>query len=174
MKSNSIRDYGDLFVKEPAVSDKKILASEDVAAFCSDLAGLDREILQVLLLDSKNHLIRREIISIGTVDCSIACPREVFKAAVLASASTIVLVHNHPSGDPSPSEEDIGTTSQMVECGRIMGIPVSDHVIIAKTATGSVEHISLRASMLAGFDETKDKPKRASRKKRTKKQSVSK
>jgi len=83
-----------------------------------------------LLLSTKNHVITRAIISVGSLSASIVHPRELFKAAISYSAAAVILVHNHPSGDPAPSQEDITLTRQLVEAGNLLSIAVLDHVII--------------------------------------------
>jgi DNA repair protein RadC len=94
------------------------------------LKGKKKEHFQALLLDTRSRLIRIAGISIGSLDASIVHPREVFKEAVSASAASVIFVHNHPSGDPAPSEDDIKLTKRLAEAGEIMGIEVLDHVII--------------------------------------------
>jgi DNA repair protein RadC len=90
-----------------------------------------QESIYIILLDSKSHLIGapREITR-GLLDTCPTHPREIFKQAIVESAAAIVLIHNHPSGDPTPSREDIEATRRLVESGRIVGIPIFDHVII--------------------------------------------
>lgn len=85
----------------------------------------------LVMLDTKQRLIRIRIISIGSLDSTIVHPREVFREAAAASAAAIVLFHNHPSGDPTPSPEDLALTTRMVSAGDIMGIDVVDHLILA-------------------------------------------
>ena len=85
----------------------------------------------LVMLDTKQRLIRIRIISIGSLDSTIVHPREVFREAAAASAAAIVLFHNHPSGDPTPSPEDLALTTRMVNAGDIMGIDVVDHLILA-------------------------------------------
>jgi DNA repair protein RadC len=85
----------------------------------------------VVLLDTRCRLIRIKIISVGSIDTSVVHPREVFREAASASAAAIVLFHNHPSGDPTPSQDDVELTTRMVQAGSIMGIEVVDHVILA-------------------------------------------
>ena len=85
----------------------------------------------VLLLDTKRRVLRATVLSIGTLDTSVVHPREVFREAIGAGAAAIVLFHNHPSGDPEPSEEDVRLTQRMVAVGVLMGIDVIDHVILA-------------------------------------------
>jgi DNA repair protein RadC len=91
-----------------------------------------REYFLVLLLNARHEVLAWETISVGSLNASIVHPREVFKPAVLASAASLVLVHNHPSGDPEPSEEDVSITKRLVEVGELLGIGVLDHVIVAK------------------------------------------
>jgi DNA repair protein RadC len=92
--------------------------------------GHREERFGIVLLDSKYRLIRTEVISIGTLDASIAHPRDIFRAAAIASAFCVALFHNHPSGDPAPSPDDLELTSRMVAAGEVMGIPVVDHIIL--------------------------------------------
>jgi len=84
----------------------------------------------VLSLDTRNHLINTQTISIGSLDSSIVHPREVFKEAISSTAASVIFAHNHPSGDPTPSEDDIKLTKRLVEAGEILGIEVLDHIII--------------------------------------------
>lgn len=103
----------------------------DVAALVMDeMRFLDREHFQILCLNTKNHVTARETVSIGGLDSSLVHPREVFKNPIKWSAAAIILIHNHPSGDPSPSKEDVAVTTRLVEAGRILGIGVLDHIII--------------------------------------------
>jgi DNA repair protein RadC len=92
--------------------------------------GHREERFGVVLMDSKYRLIRAEVVSIGTVDASIAHPRDIFRAAAIASAFCVALFHNHPSGDPTPSRDDADLTLRMRAAGEVMGIPVVDHVIL--------------------------------------------
>lgn len=91
---------------------------------------LNQEHLAVLFLDSKNQIIHKQTIFIGSLNASIVHPREIFREAVKRSAASIICAHNHPSGDPTPSEEDIHVTKRLVEAGKIMGIELLDHLII--------------------------------------------
>ncbi len=102
-----------------------------VAVLGSKLAKEKREHFLVLLLNARHELISKVTVSIGSLNASVVHPREVFLPAVVGSAASIVLVHNHPSGDPEPSEEDISITKRLVECGELFGIGVLDHVIVA-------------------------------------------
>jgi DNA repair protein RadC len=110
---------------------RAIRGPDDVLAHVRDLARARREHFVVLLLNARHELQRRETISIGSLNASIVHPREVFHPAILHSAASLVLVHNHPSGDPEPSEEDLAITRRLVQAGEITGIGVLDHVIVA-------------------------------------------
>ncbi len=103
------------------------------------LRGQKKEKFIELCLDTKNHVIKEDIISIGSLNANIVHPREVFKTALAESAAHIIVAHNHPSGDPSPSKEDIEITKKLVETGKIMGIEVLDHIII-----GEGRHFSMK------------------------------
>ncbi|HED24894.1 MAG TPA: hypothetical protein ENN91_07195, partial [Firmicutes bacterium] len=89
-----------------------------------------KEYFKILLLNTKNLIIAREEVSVGSLNASIVHPREVFAAPIRKSASSVIFFHNHPSGDPSPSEEDIALTRRLMEAGDILGIKVRDHIII--------------------------------------------
>lgn len=90
----------------------------------------DREHFLVLCLTAKSTVTAINTVSIGTLDCTLVHPREVFKSAVLSNSHAIILMHNHPSGDPEPSPDDIEITERLVATGEILGIPVMDHVIV--------------------------------------------
>ncbi len=108
-----------------------------------EMRFLEKEYFKTILLNVKNHVISVEDISIGSLNSSIVHPREVFKPAIRRSSASILLVHNHPSGDPTPSREDIEVTERLVEAGKILGINVLDHIII-----GSDSIISLKEKNL--------------------------
>lgn len=95
-----------------------------------EMSGLDREHFRAILLNTKNRILGIRTISVGSLNSSVVHAREVFKAAVSESAQAIVLVHNHPSGVPEPSPEDIAVTERLCEAGRILGIEVLDHVVL--------------------------------------------
>ena len=94
------------------------------------LKGKKKEHFLALLLDTRSRLIKVAEISVGSLDSSIVHPREVFKEAISATAASVVFVHNHPSGDPAASEDDIGLSKRLAEAGEIVGIDVLDHIII--------------------------------------------
>lgn len=94
------------------------------------LEDSDREQLLMCCLDNKNQPTVLNVVSVGSLNSSIVHPREVFKAAILSNAASIILYHNHPSGDPTPSSEDISITNRLKECGKLIGIELIDHIII--------------------------------------------
>ncbi|MBA7694037.1 hypothetical protein ES703_102638 [subsurface metagenome] len=109
-----------------------ILQQTDVYELVKDeLINSDREIFLSVMLTSRNHLIGVETVSIGSVNSAILSPREIFKGALLANAVSIILCHNHPSGDLSPSEEDIKITKRLIEVGELLGVKVLDHLIVS-------------------------------------------
>lgn len=111
---------------------RRISTASDIVSAASDMAQLDREQLRCYFLDARHNLIGWEIISIGTVTASLAHPREIMKGAILSNSSGFVLVHYHPSGDSSPPDEDNRLTKRIAEAGRIMGIELLDHIIVAE------------------------------------------
>lgn len=100
--------------------------------FKEELKNKKEEHFYILILDSKNKIIKKQLISIGTLNSSIVHPREIFKHAIKECGNSIILIHNHPSGDPNPSNEDKEITKIIIESGNLLGIKVLDHVIIGK------------------------------------------
>lgn len=118
----------------------QILGADDIAALLMpDMKYLDREHFRAVLLNAKHRVLGISNISIGCLNSSLVHPREVFKDAIRRSSAAVILVHNHPSGDPSPSHQDIEITKQLVRAGEILGIQVLDHVIL-----GDGRFVSLR------------------------------
>ena len=110
---------------------KPIHSAKDVYDMLVDeMRPYKKEVLKVILLDTKNVPISVKDVSVGTLNSSLIHPREVFKEAIKESAYSIILVHNHPSGNPEPSKEDLEMTKKIVEVGKMMDIPVIDHIII--------------------------------------------
>ncbi len=98
--------------------------------FMEELRYKKKEYFKLIILNTKNKVISREEISVGSLNASIVHPREIFTVPIKKSASSIILVHNHPSGDPTPSKEDLSVTRRLVDAGNILGIEVKDHIII--------------------------------------------
>ena len=121
-----------------------ITSPSDVAKFTTpDLMHKSKEYFKILILNTKNEVISYEEISVGSLNTSIVHPREVFLQAIKKSAASIILVHNHPSGNPQPSKEDISITKRLIEAGKILGIGVLDHIIIAANGYVSLKEESL-------------------------------
>jgi DNA repair protein RadC len=104
-----------------------------------ELRGLERETFHALLLDGKHRLQRRHRVSEGTLTSSLVHPREVFGPALREGAAALIVVHNHPSGDPEPSAEDVSVTRRLIEVGQIVGVPLLDHVVV-----GAEGYVSIR------------------------------
>lgn len=123
-----------------SVEKPKISSPEDVyRRLFPRMRELKKEMFIELCLDTKNQILKEEVISVGSLNANVVHPREVFKLALTESAAHIIVAHNHPSGDPTPSREDIEITKKLVETGNIMGITVLDHVII-----GDGRHFSMK------------------------------
>jgi len=122
-------------------SNKKVTSPQEIAdVFIPLLRDDNKEKFIVVCLNSSNKIIKHEIISIGNLNSSVVHPREIFKVAIDCSSASIILIHNHPSGNPEPSNEDIRITKKIVDSGKILDIPVFDHLIIAgETYTSFVE-----------------------------------
>jgi DNA repair protein RadC len=136
--------YKVALVREKGENYGRILYDTDAAEIAQEyFAGADREVFAVLFLDVKNTVIGISTISIGCLDLTVSHPREVFKAAILVNAAKIILAHNHPSGDPMPSSDDIATAKQVAKAGDVLGIQVLDSIII-----GYKKHYSMHAAGL--------------------------
>lgn len=122
-------------------NDRYVIRSpQDCANYCMDeMRFLSQEHFVCLYLNTKNQVLHKQTIFIGSLNASIVHPREVFKEAFRRSAASIICLHNHPSGDPAPSREDIEVTKRLAECGKIIGIDLLDHVII-----GEQKYVSLK------------------------------
>lgn len=94
------------------------------------LEDMDREVIMIYNLNSKCEVINLNIASVGTINCSLSSPREIFKTAILSNATFIAMVHNHPSGDVTPSEDDIELTDRLIKAGQLIGIKLIDHIIV--------------------------------------------
>ena len=119
----------------------KIISSPDAAwnLLLPEIAGLQKEEFRVLVLNNKNMLLKKIIVSVGTITESIVHPREVFRDAIRESGSGIIVTHNHPSGNTTPSKQDIDTTLRLIEVGKIIGIPLLDHIIMTNLSYYSMK-----------------------------------
>ena len=121
--------------KKPLIKDARSVAK----IFIPEMSSLKKEHFKGIYLDSRKRIIREETIFIGSLNESVIHPREIFEIALNENAAALILLHNHPSGDPKPSSEDIEITKELVKAGDILGIPVLDHIII-----GNQKYTSLR------------------------------
>lgn len=132
--------------QKPSLAGASFCSSQDVAAFYQPrMKDLKKETFRCALLDTKNKIIREEVVSIGSLSASIVHPRDTFKAAIRESAAAVIFIHNHPSGDIRPSQEDILLTRRLIQAGDVLGIKVLDHIII-----GDGQHFSFRDNGLIG------------------------
>jgi len=124
-------ELGKRFIANSNGNIKKFRSCEEVAGYYIPIMeNLKKEQFRTVLLDSKNKFLKEEIISEGSLNMSVVHPREVFVGAIRESAMSIIFIHNHPSGDPTPSEDDIRITERLVKAGNIIGIKALDHLII--------------------------------------------
>ena len=110
----------------------------------AEMRALHKESLRVILLDTRYHLVRTVEVSLGSVNESIAHPRDVFRPAVISSAYAVIVVHNHPSGDPSPSQADHSLTRRLAEAAELLQIKLLDHIIIGAPADGRLPYFSFK------------------------------
>lgn len=139
-------EIGKLFYKEKAEKKQKIKKAEDVVSYVSEYYGpylrdAQKEFFNIIFLDIKNKPIERIEISKGSINASVVDPKEIIKEATIRSASSIILVHNHPSGDTEPSAEDIQLTTRIIQACEIVGIKVLDHIIIGKNEEDYVSFV---------------------------------
>jgi DNA repair protein RadC len=133
--------------KDAIYGPKTITGPEELASIVKRfLADTDREVFLTVNFSTANTINSIHIVSIGSLDRAIVHPREVFKAAILSNASSIALVHSHPSGSLNPSTEDIQITKKLVQCGEILNIKVIDHIIVADD-----QHLSLAERKIGGL-----------------------
>lgn len=112
---------------------KAIRSPEDAYKIFSDFIGnADREMFVISCLNTKNEITNISVVHMGSLNASIVHPREVFKTAILSNASSVIVAHNHPSGHPEPSREDIEVTKRLAEAGKILGIELLDHIIVGE------------------------------------------
>jgi DNA repair protein RadC len=123
---------------------KPVRGPDDVVALVGrKLRAETREHFLVLLLNARHECVAVETVSIGSLNASIVHPREVFRPAILAAAASIIVAHNHPSGDPEPSEEDIAITRRLAQVGELVGIALLDHVVVAARGVVSLRERGL-------------------------------
>jgi DNA repair protein RadC len=144
----SALELGRRLAREGPAERERIQGPRDVYERCSPaLRDLPQEEFHVLLMNTQHGVIREVVVTRGTLDTSIVHPREVFRVAIAENAAALILVHNHPSGDPVPSPEDREVTRQLVVAGQLIGIPVLDHIVI-----GDARYVSFVESGLIHYD----------------------
>ncbi len=128
-------------LQDHRVSELDLISSPGDAAdiVMEDMRRLDREHFVILMLNTKHRVMAKKVVSIGHLNASLVHPRELFKDVIRRSSAAVILVHNHPSGDPTPSEEDLAVTRRLAEAGKLLGISVLDHIIV-----GEHRYVSLR------------------------------
>jgi DNA repair protein RadC len=142
MQMENAPEYMETFVKTP----------QDVLRICEPQASYGQEAFTVICLNTRNRVIAGGIISIGIADSTLVHPREVFRKALLSNACAIVCLHNHPSGDATPSAEDVKLTRQLVQSGQVLGVKVLDHVILGKNNDNTVKILSMRECGVVEFE----------------------
>jgi DNA repair protein RadC len=135
----------ELAVREAAIDGTLLTTPDQVERYLTELKAASQECFIVIALNAKNKVIEKHLVSLGTVSSALVHPRECFRPLIQSAASSCILAHNHPSGDPTPSSEDIKITRQLISAGEIMGIKVLDHIVIGDTA------LSLREAGLCRF-----------------------
>ena len=141
-----------LMVRESGADNgERISSPEKVLEICADLQNLAQESFQVITLDAQNKMVDRVLVTLGLANASLVHPREVFRTAIMQNAAALILVHNHPSGDPTPSAEDVRITRQLVEAGKIIGIKVLDHCVIGRRTATRPGVLSMREEGLGSF-----------------------
>ena len=118
-----------MMIKE--ATEEKLNSPEKIYRFMQSEAKIDRECVWVLHLNTRLKLIEKELVSMGTIDTALVHPREVFKKAILNGSSSIIVIHNHPSGNPTPTEEDERIAKKLKQSGEILGIPLEDFIVIS-------------------------------------------
>lgn len=132
------------FAKAQATQRLSFQEPEAIARYyMEDVRHEEKEMCWVLMLDTKCKLLKQVHISTGTINASLVSPREIFKEALGCNAVNLILMHNHPSGDPEPSKEDIALTLRVKECGEMMGMPLIDHIIIGDNCYSSLRELGL-------------------------------
>jgi DNA repair protein RadC len=133
-----------MYAKQPRGAQSRAIRSpQDVFDHLVEMRGLRKEQLRGLYLNARNKIIHEETVSIGTITANLVHPAEVFRPAIEYSAVGLIIAHNHPSGDPEPSDEDIAITSQLVQAASILGIKLLDHIIVAEQSFRSMSELGI-------------------------------
>lgn len=128
---SKVKALFELSVRKTSLTSVDIISSpKDIVEVAADMQYLEQEVLRLYCLNTKNSIIKKLNLFKGGINTSIVDPRILFKEALKCNSASIIICHNHPSGDPTPSKEDISLTTRLKECGRILGVTVVDHIII--------------------------------------------
>lgn len=137
-------ELGKRLARKTGTNALSVRSPQDIAKiFLDEMKSYEKEYFKAAYLNTKNSVLKVETVSIGSLNASIVHPREILKPAISASAASIVLVHNHPTGDPTPSKEDIEFTKRFAKCGELIGIELLDHVIIGNGTYRSLKEMGL-------------------------------
>jgi DNA repair protein RadC len=139
MKDKQLRERFNLIYEYGTKDRPRVTGADNIYQEMTDIKDQKKEFCVLFLLDTRHKVVMREIVFIGTLDTSVIHPREILKSAIINSAQSFIISHNHPSGDPEPSREDITFTERLAKAGDIIGIPLLDHVIVGKSG-----YVSLR------------------------------
>lgn len=141
-RTKSLQILASLELAKRLLKDKQsvlILSPQDIWHELKDIRDHKKEHFIVFYLDTRNQEVKREVISVGTLNANLVHPREVFEPAIKCSAAQIIVAHNHPSGNAEPSSEDVVVTKRLIEAGKILGIELLDHVVVAKDSHTSLK-----------------------------------
>ena len=136
-------ELGKRIAASPVTEKVSIESSDDVARMLEELRYMKKEHFRCVLVNAKGEIITVDEVSVGELSSTVVHPREVFSQAIRKSAAAVIFVHNHPSGDPSPSQEDIQTTKRLTDSGELLGIRVLDHIIIGDGKFSSMREMDL-------------------------------
>lgn len=152
-KENELKVVNVRLVKEPSLySTEPVRTPQDVLDLVAkELASYDREVFAIINLKTNGQIINLNVCSVGTLNASMISPRDVFKSSILSNAAAFIAVHNHPSGNLEPSEEDKETTKRLRECGKLMDIRMLDHIIVAGESRDMFSF--KRSGLMAEIDE---------------------
>lgn len=133
-KTNALKILSILELAKRIKNKKEVIiySPKEIASELKNIKNIKKEYFYLFCLDSRNKVIKKELVSVGTLNSSLVHPREVFEPAIRNLSAQIVIAHNHPSGDINPSEEDINITTKLVKAGELLGINILDHVILTK------------------------------------------
>jgi DNA repair protein RadC len=137
-------ELGERLYAPSSLTKTVISSTEDLMPHIRDIAGKKQEYLLVFYLNTRNELLQKETVGVGSLNSMLITPKEIFSHALTSPCASIIVVHNHPSGDPTPSEDDIHFTRRIHEAGEVMSIPLIDHVIVSTSGYFSFRENKMR------------------------------